>query len=262
MKKIYSLSCLFALPAAAIGYFIMAGTAAPSGFYDGSAALLIAGLAVLPLSILIGYMLRSYCERSSVPYSAPAHKGAWRVFYALMAMIILLNILCRFSFTRPGVTNMYPVWGVTLGFEVLALISIYIRVISGEPEDPLKRALTYCGPCLYFTADLLSRFFSYSVNRNNIPLMFSLLSCACLAIASLRMVQTLVTGETSAQRRFLLAAFVTLVICIGLRLPAIRFYLMTGDLFELVCVGTDCLTAGVIFYEACLTIPSEKEEEN
>ena len=259
MKKIYILTALLAVPAAVLGWFLVTGIDPANGYYIGDPAFLIGSAAAAAALILIGFALRITATRRGTPYKTPVHRGLWRFFNAILAMLILLSLLCRFSYSRPESSNLLKVWIVTAAIELVALIFIYIRIITDDPEDPLKKVFRSFGPCIYFTADLLNRFLSSSVNKNNIPLMISLLSCATLAIASLRMVQTLSTGEVYPQRQFLCAAFCSMAICIGFRLPCAMFYLRTGDLFETVYVATDVVASLVFFYEACLTLHSHRE---
>ena len=259
LKKIYILSSLIAVPAAVLGWFLVRGIEPATGYYAGDPVLLIAAAAAAVCIIFAGFALRFAAQKRGTPYKAPEHRGLWRFFNAILAMLILLSLLCRFSYSRPESANLLRVWTVTAAIELAALIFIYIRIITDDPKDPLKTVFRTFGPCVYFTADLLNRFLSSSVNKNDIPLMISLLCCSALAVSSLRMTQTLTSGETYTQRQFLCAAFCCVIFCVGFRLPCAMFYLRTGDLFETVYVATDVVASLVFFYEACLTLPSHKE---
>ncbi|MBQ3280844.1 MAG: hypothetical protein IJH41_00395 [Eubacterium sp.] len=261
MKKTYILSSLLAVPAAVLGWFLVQGIEPATGYYSGDPLLLWAVLALVIGIVIAGFALRSYATKRGTPYKTPEHRGLWRFFNAIMAMLILLTLLCRFSYSRPDSPNLFRVWIVTAAIELIALIFMYVRIITDDPDEPLKAVFRTMGACVYFTADLLNRFLSSSVNRNNVPLMISLLCCASLAITSLRMTQTFTTGEPYPQRQFLCAAFISAMFCVGLRLPSAMFYLRTGNLFETVYVATDVVAALVLFYEAVLTLHSHSRED-
>ncbi|MBP0969220.1 MAG: hypothetical protein J5744_03645 [Oscillospiraceae bacterium] len=255
MKKRFLLYPIFVLPVAVLTWFIIDRVDPHTGFYDGSPVLLILGLASVIVTLFLSFSLRSTAVRRGVPFSSPEHGVAWKLINILFAMLIMLNILCRFTFFRPSASYMLPLWAVSVAFECVAMICIYLRIISKPNDDPLHSVFLTLGPCLFFTADLLNRFFCSSVNRNNVPLMISFLSCGSLAVTALRMMQTLSSEEPSSQRQFLLSAFCSLVFCLGFRLPSVLFYLRTGNQYEIVCLVADCMASVVLYQEAYLTIP-------
>ena len=260
MKKRFLLSALFVIPAAAAAWLVFDRVEAPSGFYGGEPAFLFAGLASVLITFFIAISLTAYAARRGVPSVRPEHGKGWLVLNILFAMLVLLNILCRFTYFRPSVSYMLPLWAVSVCFECVAMICIYMRLISKTDSSPLNGVLLSLGPCLFFTADLLNRFFCSSVNRSNIPLMVSFLCCGSLAVASLRMMQTVTAEEVSVQRSFLSSAYCSLVFCLGLRLPSLIFYLRTGDLYEISCLALDCVAALAIYQEAYLTIPGHTSD--
>ncbi|MGX8775179.1 MAG: hypothetical protein ACSW8G_09015, partial [Bacillota bacterium] len=152
-------------------------------------------------------------------------------------------------------TNTSALWFISVIFQDIALVCIFLRVFSKPSEDPLVKVFHSIGPCLFFTAELLTRFFSSSVNRNNLPLMVSFIACGSLAVSSLRMMQTLSFDETSVQRQFITAAYISFVICFGLRIPSATVYKIRSSPFDIVCIVLDCVAAAALLYEAWLTVP-------
>ncbi|MBR2739388.1 MAG: hypothetical protein IKD87_01770 [Oscillospiraceae bacterium] len=261
MKKRFLLSSLLIVPAAIAAWLVFDRVEVPSGFYKSELAFLIAGLLSVVISFFVSFSIASYAAGHGIPSVTPSHGPAWLVLNILFAMLVLLNILCRFTYFRPDIAYMLPLWAIAIAFECVAMICIYLRVISKSASGPLSSVLLSLGPCLFFTADLLNRFFCSSVNRNNIPLMVSFLSCGSLAVTALRMMQTVSADEPSAQRQFLSSALCSLVFCIGLRLPSLVYYLRLGDLYEISCLAMDCIASIVLYQEAYLTIPAAEAED-
>lgn len=259
MRKRYLLYTLIAIPMAVLTWFVIDRAEVPSGFYAGNPYLLAADGALIIAAVFAGSSLSSFAERHGVPYLSEEHGLSWKIVNALFAMAVLLNILCRSTFSRPDASYMLPLWAAAVIIEGIALVCIYLRLLSRESDEPIRRVILAIGPCLYFTADLLNRFFSSSVNKKNIPLMISFLSCSVLAVSSLRMLQMISSGETGAQRRFLSAAFCSFVFCIGIRLPSVLFYLRRGILYELACLAADCAAAVMLFHEAYRTLPEDTQ---
>ena len=259
MKKRYLLFSLIpVLPAAVITWLITDRVEIPSGFYSGSPFLLAAGVAIVVAAGIIAASLSSYAARHGVPCIAAEQTLSWKILNALFAMAALLNILCRAMVSRPQSSYMLPLWAVAVALEGAALVSVYFRLISERSDDPVRNVLLAGGPCLFFTADMLSRFFSASVNRNNVPLMISFLACGSLAVTSLRMMQHALSGSADTHRHFLSTACFSLIVCLGIRLPSLLFYLRKGNIFETACLAADCLAASMMFLGAYLGIPKEE----
>lgn len=261
MKKRYLLSSLLIIPAAAAAWLVFDRVDVPSGFYRSEPAFLIAGLLSVIITFFVAFSMASYAARHGVPFAASSHGPVWLIINILFAMLVLLNILCRFTYFRPDTAYMLPLWAISVAFECIAMVCIYLRVISKAASNPLSSVLLSLGPCLFFTADLLNRFFCSSVNRNDIPLMISFLCCGSLAVTALRMMQTVSADEPSAQRQFLSSALCSLIFCIGLRLPSLIYYLRLGNLYEISCLAMDCIAAVVLYQEAYLTIPAAEAED-
>ena len=254
-KAMLYFSALF-IPAAILTCFLMVRVSPFTGFYNGGLSLLFSELALIAAAVFIGFSLSYYAARRGVPYQEPVHGELWKAVNLTLAALVLANVIIKFIYSKPTDPHMLTLWVISVVFEDIALVYILLRVFSAPSDDPLLNVIHTIGPCLFFTAELLTRFFSSSVNKNNIPLMISFLACGALAVSSLRMMQTLSFGETSSQRQFITAAYVTLILCLGIRLPSAIFYSINGTLFDIVCLALDCVAAVVIFYEAYLTVPS------
>gem|GEM_PF-2179672 len=256
MRKIYLLASLLFIPGAVLGFYCASFTDTSTGYFGGPDVFLIAAAVMTVLFIAAAHAVRTTAANRGVPCIISGKRVTQRVLDAFMSMLILLDLLISFRYSRPAADNMQTVWLITMGIECLSLLLIYLRVIMDRPEDPVKEALLSLGPCLFFTADLLNRFFSSYVNRNNLPLIGSLLSCGALAVAFLRLMQTCVTGETSFQRNLLSTALFAFLVSISWRLPCVSFYLKRGTVTDIVPLACDCAAAVCVFYEACATLPS------
>ncbi|MBQ2084797.1 MAG: hypothetical protein II464_00830 [Oscillospiraceae bacterium] len=255
MKRTLLYCLLLFIPVAILTCFVMVGVDPFTGFYDGSPFLLFLEFAAVLAAVSIGISLSSRAARHGVPFSEPVHGKLWKSVNIVLALLVLANVILKFIYSKPTDAHMLTLWIISVVFEDIALVCILLRAFAGPSDDPLRKVIHSVGPCLFFTAELLTRFFSSSVNKNNIPLMISFLACGALAVSSLRMLQTLSFGETSTQRQFAAAAYVTIVICLGIRLPSVIFYSVKGTLFDLVCLALDCVASIVLFHEAYLTIP-------
>ena len=255
MKKSLLLSSLLFIPIAVVTRFVMTAVDPSTGFFNGSMLLLAIDLILVLAAAFIGFSLSERAAGRGVLFLPPARPGFWKLLNATLAALVLANVVLKFIYSRPTDTNTATLWFVSVVFEDIALVCILLRVFAKPSEDPLIKVFHSIGPCLFFTAELLTRFFSSSVNRNNVPLMISFIACGSLAVSSLRMMQTLSFEETSVQRQFITAAYISFIICFGLRLPSVTVFKFRNSLFDIVCVILDCVAAAAVFYEACLTVP-------
>ena len=256
MKKLLLFFSLLFIPVAILTCFLIVKVDPVTGFYSGGLFHLFLELIAISAAVFIGFSLADYAARHGVPYQEPVHGDLWKALNITLAALVLANVVLKFIYSKPTDSHMLTLWVISVVFEDIALVCILLRVFAVASDDPLQKVIRTIGPCLFFTAELLTRFFSSSVNKNNIPLMISFLSCGALAVSSLRMMQTLSFGETSSQRQFITAAYVTLIICLGIRLPSAIFYSIKGTLFDIVCLALDCVAAVTVFYEAYLTVPA------
>ncbi|MGX8684453.1 MAG: hypothetical protein ACSW78_04155, partial [Lachnospiraceae bacterium] len=150
MKRSLLLYSLMFIPIAVVTRFVMAAVDPSTGFFSGSAILLAVDLLLLLAAAFIGFSLSSRAAAHGVPFRSPKRPGFWIVLNMALAALVLSNVVLKFIYSRPTDTNTSALWFISVIFQDIALVCIFLRVFSKPSEDPLVKVFHSIGPCLFF----------------------------------------------------------------------------------------------------------------